>query len=527
MTRPGHLALLLHAHLPFIRHPERPRQLEEHWLFEAITDSYLPLIGILRDAAERGSHFRMTFSLSPTLLSMLADPLLGERYLDYLCRLRLLCERLFVQWGTDPERRELIRFYLDRLDRLRAFYVDDLGGDLVDAWAKLADSGSLELMTTAATHGYLPLLRSRPEAVRAQLRVARDYFRATFGGVPAGLWLPECGYYPGLEQEVGDAGFRFFVVDAHGLQHASPTPDHDVYAPVSAQGAVAVFGRDPSSAREVWCPDTGYPGHPDYREYHRDPGYEGDADLLADFLPPGVVAAPTGLKLYRITGGRGAKSLYDPAAAQRRAEQDARQFVDRRSRLLASLSLGTRPPVAVAPYDAELFGHWWFEGPAFLDGLIRCLENARDIRAVTLSEHLDSHGTSAEVRPAASSWGERGYNDTWLRTETAWVHLHLHQAAGELAHLVGVQEGMPDGARASRLLRQAARSLLLAQSSDWTFHMGRGAGSHYSEARLREQLARFRLLTGAVRGGGIREDQLVALETMDNLFPNLDLRHFG
>jgi len=523
---PGQLALLLHAHLPFVRHPEHPRHLEEHWLFEAVTDVYLPLVGLLREAAARGSRFRLTLSLSPTLLCMLADQLLVGRYLDYLDRLGRLAERLTGESRLEPARRSLARFYGRRLERLRAFYLDELGGDLVAAFAALAQSGLVELMTTAATHGYLPLLRSRPLAVRAQLGVARDYFRATFGWMPEGLWLPECGYYPGLEQEVARAGYRYVVLDAHGLQQAEPRPRHGVYAPCSA-GGIAVFGRDPDSARELWSPMAGYPGHPLYREYHRDFGYEGDAESLADFLPPGVAAAPTGLKFHRVTGGSAAKAPYEPAAARAQAARDARRFVAGRRRLCEALSFATRPPLIVAPYDAELFGHWWFEGPALLEGLIRGLEAAQEPRPVTLNEHLGRHGTAQEIRPAPSSWGEHGYNGTWLRPDTGWVYLHLHQAAGELQELVAGRARLPDREWASRLLRQAARSLLLAQSSDWTFHLGRDGGSAYCESRLRAQLARFRFLTGALRGGGLQDRQLAALEAMDNLFPNLDLGHFG
>ncbi|WP_133510385.1 glycoside hydrolase family 57 protein [Candidatus Thiosymbion oneisti] len=526
----GHFALLLHAHLPFVRHPEHPRHLEEHWLFEAVTDVYLPLLGLLRAAVARGSRFRLTLSLSPTLLCMLADPLLAGRYLDYLDRLARLAGRLTGDPRSEPGRRSLACFYGERLERLRAFYLDELGGDLIAAFAALEASGLVELMTTAATHGYLPLLRSQPTAVRAQLRVARDHFRATFGHAPEGLWLPECGYYPGLEHAVAQAGYRYLVLDAHGLQQASPPPRHGVYAPCTAGEtgkAIAVFGRDPDSAQALWCPTTGYPGHPLYREYHWDPGYEGDSDLLADFLPPGVKAAPTGLKFHRVTGRTDAKAPYEPAAALDQAERDAQRFVAARRRLLGSLSFTARPPIIVAPYDAELFGHWWFEGPAFIDALIRCLDTARDMQPVTLGEHLHRHGTAGEIRPATSSWGEQGYNGAWLRPDMGWVYLQLHQAAGELAALVNGRQQMPDRDGASRLLRQAARSLLLAQSSDWTFHLGRGAGSDYCESRLRDQLARFRFLAGALRGGRIRDEQLAALERMDNLFPDLDLRHFG
>jgi 1,4-alpha-glucan branching enzyme len=519
---------VLHAHLPFVRHPEHPRHLEEHWLFEAMTDCYLPLLKVLRSAAGRGSRFRLTLSLSPTLLSMLSDPLLGARYLDYLSRLAQLGERVMADQRSGPRRRSLTRFYMNRLERLRTYYLDELHGDLVSAWAALADIGMVEVMTTAATHGYLPLLRSQPAAIRAQLLVARDHFRDTFGQDPRGLWLPECGYFPGLERYIAEAGFDFCVLDAHGLQQARPLPPTGVYAPLLTDNEIAVFGRDPDSAREIWSPEDGYPGHPLYREYHRDLGFEGNADLLEGFLPAGVDAAQTGFKYQSVTGGAGPKAPYDPTAAATRARLDARLFVERRGRLLASLSFADRPPLIVAPYDAELFGHWWFEGPAFLDWVVRRLDEAAPcIRAVTLGEHLRRHGSAGRVRPAASSWGEQGYNRRWLGSETSWVYLHLHEAAGKLQDLLGKQDGLPDSSFRSRLLQQAARSLLLAQSSDWTFHLGRGAGSGYSMARLRDQLARFRFLTEAARSGAIGERRLAALEQMDNLFPKLDLRHFG
>jgi 1,4-alpha-glucan branching enzyme len=525
MKPSGHIALVLHAHLPYVRHPEQPRPLEEHWLFEAITDCYLPLYRVLREAAERGSRFRLTLSLSPTLIAMLADPLLRARYRDYLGRLLRLCEREAVRPGDDAQR-ALARYYRERIESLSALYQEALGGDLVAAYAGLAADGILELMTTAATHGYLPLLRSEPAAVRAQLRVARDAFTDAFGFAPRGLWLPECGYYPGLETEVLAAGYRWVVLEAHALEQGEPRPRAGAYAPLEA-GGVAVFGRDRRSAEEVWSRDRGYPGHPLYREYHRDLGFEADAARLGDFLPPGVAAAPTGVKYHRVTGGKGPKQPYDPFAALGQAERDASAFVVQRRRHLAALADQVPAPILVAPYDAELFGHWWYEGPDFLAAVIRAIDAAPDIQAVGLGEHLAQHGTAGALRPAASSWGEAGYNATWLRPETGWACLGLHEAAVAFKDLVHRSRRPGADPWTHRVLHQAARSLMLAQSSDWTFHLGRGGGARYAESRLRDQLARFRFLTAAVDRGPREARRVSALEAMDNLFARLDLNHFA
>lgn len=525
MKPTGYLALVLHAHLPYVRHPEQARPLEEHWLFEAITDCYLPLYRVLRRAAERGSGCRLNLSLSPTLIAMLADPLLGARYRDYLGRLLRLCEREAARPG-DAARRALARYYRKRVEWVSALYQDDLGGDLIAAYAGLAADGILELMTTAATHGYLPLLRSEPSAVRAQLRVARDAFAEVFGFAPRGLWLPECGYYPGLEAEVLAAGYRWVVLDSHALEQGEPRPRAGVHAPLESAG-LAVFGRDRRSAREVWSRDQGYPGHPLYREYHRDLGFEADAERLGDFLPPGVAAAPTGIKYHRVTGGDGPKQPYDPLAALGQAGRDAGSFVARRRHHLAELAGQVPAPILVAPYDAELFGHWWYEGPAFLAAVIRAVDAAPDVQAVGLGEHLARSGVAGTLRPAASSWGEAGYNATWLRPETGWACLELHQAAADLKDRVRRFSGAAADPWTQRVLRQAARSLMLAQSSDWTFHLGRGGGARYAETRLRDQLARFRFLTTAVDRGPREARRVSALEAMDNLFARLDLKHFA
>jgi len=525
VTRPGQLALVLHAHLPYVRQPEQELALEEHWLLEALADSYLPLLEVLEAAAARGSGFRLTLSLSPTLLTMLADPGLPGRFVDFLARRLRLCAEEGARQGA-PERRRLALWYRGRWEALGRRYLEQWGGDLIGAWGRLRDAGRLELITTAATHGYLPLLRDQPGGVGAQIRVGRDAFVALTGQRAAGLWLPECGYYPGLEEDIAAAGYAYSLVEAHGLQQGHPPPAWDCQAPVTCRG-IAFFGRDPDSAREVWSPEAGYPGHPDYREYHWDLGFAAPPATLAAFLPPGVARAPTGIKYYRVTGGQGPKAFYDPERAAHRAALDARRFIARRRQRLAAFSRSARPPLIVAPYDAELFGHWWFEGPVFLDALIRELDASPDLEAVSLGEHLARQGPAAECRLAASSWGQGGYNATWLRPETAWVHLQLHQAAVEFAALRARHGDDPAMGREGRLLRQAARSLLLAQGSDWTFHLGRGGGSQYAEARLRAHLARFAFLADTLRRGLDPGERLGALERMDALFPELDPGHFA
>jgi 1,4-alpha-glucan branching enzyme len=520
--RRGYLLLLLHAHLPFVRHPEYDEYREERWLFEAITESYLPLLDALERLHADRVPYRITLSLSPPLLALLSDRLLQSRYLHHLEALIELSGRERLRTRGQAEPHALAHWYQAWLISTRARYVERYGCDLVRGFLELARAGGLELITSAATHGFLPLLRTETVAVDAQLRVARQAFRAVAGGFPAGLWLPECGYFEGLDRTLATEGFRFAFLESHGVSHARPRLRHGVEQPLASPAGLALFGRDPACSREVWSRDQGYPGHPLYREYHRDIGYELDDGELGT-LPAGQ---PTGLKYHRVTDRRsGNKSWYDPAAAQAQARRHAGDFVRSRLQALGRSRLRDRPPLFTAPYDAELFGHWWFEGPHWVEQVAREAVADGRIELIAASDYLERHPLLPKAEPSPSSWGEGGYNRFWIGGSNAWLYPHLHAAARTLRELADCP-GEPE-TLTRRALNQAARCLLLAQASDWTFIMRSGTAVDYAEGRVRDYLARFHYLIRAVRDGCIDQRRLAALEQMDNIFPGLDFRVFA
>ena len=237
----GHLLLLLHAHLPFVRHPEEPVFLEEGWLFEAITETYIPLLERLDRMLREGVPARLTMTWSPPLCEMLADPLLQSRYRAHVGKLLELAEQEVPAKANTPFAeaavmyRDHFRFCLSVLDRFQ--------GNVL-AWVRqLADAGVVEPITCGATHGFLPLMMTT-EGRRAQLAVAVANYRKHFGRDPKGIWLPECGYTPGLEDLLKEQGIRFFFVDTHGIYYGDPRPRYGVYAPVFTRTGVAAFGRD-------------------------------------------------------------------------------------------------------------------------------------------------------------------------------------------------------------------------------------------------------------------------------------------
>lgn len=523
---PGYIALLLHAHLPFVRHPEHERFLEESWFYEAITETYLPLIQILDGWRHDSLQVRLTLTLTPTLCSMLLDPLLQDRFERRLDGLIELAEKETFRTHWDTALHPLAEAYRDRFLRLRATW---LGCDrnLVLAFRRFQDAGLIEIITCAASHAVLPLLAVHPAALRGQILTARDHHAACFGSEPRGIWLPECAYALELEPVLVEANLRWFVLDTHGLLRATPRPRCGVHAPVFTPNGIAVFGRDSQSATQVWSRHQGYPGDPRYRDFYRDIGFDLDFDYLQSYLPSPGHRGFTGIKYHRITSRSDEKAVYDPAAARAAVVEHAAHFLATQEARFDHLAgLMDLPPLLVAPYDAELFGHWWHEGIEFLDAVVRRAQSPDvAIRFITPSEYLRKHPTHQIASPSPSSWGEEGYWAIWLNEKNQWILPHLRVAGQRMTNLVR-QFARPtqlDG----RALRQAARELLLAQASDWPFILHTGAGPEYARRRVTEHLACFTTIHDQLLAGTVNEAWLASIETRDNLFPEIDVRYWA
>jgi 1,4-alpha-glucan branching enzyme len=519
----GALMLVLHAHLPFVRHPDDEDHLEEEWLREAVLECYLPLLELLERLHADGVPVRLTLSLTPTLVAMLEDPLLRARIGRRLDRQRMLAAREVRRTAADGGANAVSRFYAERLDRLAGLWSDRYQGALVPAFAALRDRGQVELIASGATHGFLPLLRPAPEAVRGQVAVGASEHARAFVQRPAGFWLPECGYYPGVERVLADEGLRFTFLDAHGLADAEPRPLLSVHAPAFTAAGVAVYARDPEASEQVWSAEVGYPADPVYRDFYRDIGWDLPEDALAPVVGPGRPRRATGFKYHRITGPRAEKALWVPEPALARAREHARHFVRGvQARTQALAARMERDALVVAPYDAELFGHWWFEGPVFLEALFREAA-AAGLAVVTPADDLQAWPEAQVVSPVESSWGEHGHASMWLDPVNDWIPQALYGCAQMLAPHARL--GRSEGVEA-RALVQAFRELLLAQSSDFAFILRSGTVTAYARARVQAHLSGFLELVRSVRKGAVDPLRLHALEERDNLFPGLTLRSF-
>jgi 1,4-alpha-glucan branching enzyme len=525
----GYLCLVLHAHLPFVRHPEYDDFLEEDWFYEAITETYIPILDVFDKLERDGADWRMTMSVTPTLAAMLSDPLLQYRYVRHIDNLIALACKEVERTRLQPEFNHLARMYEERFERARDMFVKQYGNNLLNGFRRFFEAGKLELITCGATHGFFPLMSVSPNAVRAQVEIGAREFQRHFGKRPQGIWLPECGYAPAVDEILRDAGIRYFFTDTHGVLFAEPRPKYGIYAPiVCPKSGVAVLGRDTESSKQVWSAVEGYPGDYLYREFYRDVGFDLDYEYLKPHLHQSGIRSHLGIKYYKITGRTDHKQPYDPRAALAKAADHAGNFMFNREKQVEWLSgaMDGRPALIVAPYDAELFGHWWFEGPDWINYLLRKIHfDQQTIKTITIPEYLERHSTIQVSQPSFSSWGYKGYCEVWLEGSNDWIYRHLHEVADRMVELAQ-RYGQPTPLQ-RRALNQAAREAMLAQSSDWAFIMKTGTMVEYAQQRTHTHILNFNHLYEQLKQDSVDEGWLAEVERRHNVFPDIDYRVYA
>lgn len=567
----GGFAFVLHSHIPYVlAHGQWPHGTD--WLTEAAAESYIPLLDALNELISEGISPQITVGLTPILCEQLADEAFKDEFTDWLeanIGNAAADARKFRASG-DTATLSLANRWRDTFRRVLRQFEDVYDRDIVGAFKQLQDAGHIEIITSAATHGYLPLLLT-DSAVAGQVKTGIASYARHFGRRPKGFWLPECAYRPryhwqspleafesdepilrrGIDEFLSDAGIEYTFVDSHLVkggevqavytdrfgslkalwnqfraEQAANEPVNAArseYRPyfVASGGAgqvpVAVFSRDVRSSQSVWAADTGYPGDPHYLEFHK-------------------TQEITRLRYWRISENKAdydAKPLYDSSAADARITEHARHFVKEMKALLAELRAAnpTDAPIITSMYDTELFGHWWHEGPRWLKEVLRGMANDSEIELTTCAAYLRgvpaSERTENLVALPEGSWGEGGFHWVWLNAETEGIWRRVYDAERQMSELAAKYA---DSERAARPLKQAARELLLLESSDWPFVATTKGAPDYADARVKAHHTNFTLLAEMTRSLGEGEfvdaspfQSLEEIERRDNPFPDIDL----
>jgi 1,4-alpha-glucan branching enzyme len=561
----GAFQFVLHSHLPYCRRAGRWPHGEE-WLHEALAETYIPLLDVLYDLRERGTPCRMTLSMSPVLVEQLADPDVCANFVTYLDEEIEVSSRDVARFAEsgDAQLHFLAGFYRDTYQAIKRSFSERYGGDVIGALRQLQDADCIEISTCAATHGYLPLL-SRDASIYAQLRAAVVSYERHFGRPPRAIWLPECAYRPaqrdpegalrpGIEAFLSAQGLRCFFVETSAIEQGRPgyrpraalalgsyalaeqryqaatgeaatamlqaeaggttyraylvaEPDGAVSAP-----PVAVIGRNERTGMQVWSAEWGYPGDADYREFHRkDP--------------------VSGLQYWRVTGPNadlGDKDVYHPDWAEAKIAQHAEHYAGLVEDLARDYyQQAGEYGLISSNYDTELFGHWWFEGVRWIGQVLAHLAESPSVDLVTTSGYLEAHAPERAIALPEGSWGAGGTHWTWDNPDTHWMWAPIHAAERRMEQLVARYPEAEGDALAA--LNQAARELLLLQSSDWPFLVTTGQAKEYATRRFNGHVSRFEQLAQALEEGAHgRAGELAAtFFELDNVFPDLDYRWFA
>ena len=563
----GAFTFVLHGHLPYVlAHGTWPHGSD--MLFECAAESYLPLLQTFDRLAADGISPKVTMGITPVLAEQLTDPVFKEQFSSYLeMRVRTAAEnRDEFTKSKEDDLADLAERWRRHFSSVREAFRGEYGSDLIGAFRRLQDAGHIEIITCAATHAYLPLI-GYDESLQGQVKQAVRSYERHFGRPPRGFWLPECGYRPryswasplpdagpreprlrkGTEEFLAENGIEYFIVDTatlmggaavgvyverfEGLQRlwerfrASYRPGpvdlekspYEVYLAASAaedKPPVAVFTRDERTGIQVWSGDQGYPGDAWYLDFHKK-------------------HFPGGHRYWRVTSadsGLGSKERYEPDRAAARIPENADHFAHLVHETLAEHAAETgRYGFVCAPYDAELFGHWWFEGPDWLERAIRDIAADPAVELVTCSEHLERHTPEAAVSLPESSWGQGGFHWIWLNEWTTWIWEHVYTAEAEFPDLAR-QALESDDPILADIVAQAGRELLLLEASDWPFLISTWSARDYAERRAALHHEAFARLADMARrraqGEEISADDqqfLAECKERDALFPDLDV----
>ncbi|KHF41837.1 1,4-alpha-glucan branching protein domain-containing protein [Halalkalibacter okhensis] len=514
----GYYSLVLHAHLPYVRHKEEGR-LEERWLFEAITESYIPLLWELNNDIPLKDV--LTISFSPPVLEMLADRTIQERYLDYIIKTEELLNKE-MKLAETKEEEDLVTFYINRYQKIKNTFVD-YNKNILLGFRELFEKRVITCITSAATHAFLPYLKTK-SAIRSQVVEAIRCFEQHFGVKPRGFWLPECAIAPGVDRILVEEGIAYTFVDEHAVLNAEPSPSKGSGAPVYSPHGLILFPRHTTLSSKVWSSTLGYPGDVDYREFYRDIAYERDWDYIKPYVHEDGIRIDTGIKHKRITGVGEEKAIYVREWAEGKIHAHADHFIHSIENEINDSGEQCYPPyLMVTPFDAELFGHWWFEGPEWIGQVIK--KGQERIQFVTPETYIDRHYKDFDTAHISfSTWGREGYGDVWINEKNQYLYRHHHRMETDLATVVALFSNPTDVEK--RYLKQMVREWMLAVSSDWAFIMDGQSAVQYAHERFATHLSRFDVTKEKLLNGFVQEEWIMKMEQSYPFLQEIDEKIF-
>lgn len=519
------ICMVFHAHLPFVREFNTSDDLdhtaEESWFFDALSETYIPLLQAFDRLESSRIPFRLGLSISPLLCHLLSDELLLNKYLAYTGRQIEFGRQEIERTANSGDLHNLAKMYLDRIIDQRITFTERYECNILKVIDVYRSKGKIEILAGPATHAFLPFY-SPPEAIQAQIETALPCYRRYFGGCPGGFWLPELGWNTALESYLRAYNFSYTIVNTHGLIYGNPPPLKGSFYPVKTPGGIFVYGRDFYASKEM----ENAAADETFRDNNRDAGYELSPEEIGQFLNKEGERHSTGYKYWQRKNAQ-ENAVYCPQAAAKKTANYAKTFLENRlKRLSEAAKHMNETPVSLCAYNADDFGRYWYEGTQFIEELFRQAVSYPKLKFVMPGEYLykQDMSTFQVSTPEFSSWGFNGYGETWLDSSNDWMYRHIARSTErmiELAERFPNETGIKE-----RTLNQAAREILLAQCSDWAKQLYRQDSACYARNKVENSLRNFTTIYEALGSSYISTEWLTSLERRHNVFPDINYRVF-
>ena len=559
----GYFTFVLHSHIPWVLgHGRWPHGTD--WLNEATAECYIPILEQLHMLMDKGCHPQLTIGITPILQEQLRSRHFAKEFEYYLTH-KIEAARKDMREFSRMGEKDFLRvaqMWFAYYSRTKTLFHRRFKKDLIAAFKRLQNKNCIEVITSAATHGYLPLLK-HDRSVNAQIELGVRVYEKNFGRPPRGLWLPECAYRPpytwkapvghdhtavqrkGVDEFLSKNHIKYFVIDAHLLRGGKAIGVYlarfkalknlwkqyqktiikakkdyrkrpqEVYLVASNPNTepVALLTRDSKTALQVWSGDVGYPGDAHYLDFHKK-------------------RFPSGMRYWRVTDPKidlALKEVYEPTRVEQKIKEHARHFVSLVKEIAGVYYRKHKTCAYICtPFDTELFGHWWFEGPRWLSYVLQYMEQEKDIKLATGSTIVEQADADRIVTLPEGSWGEGGYHYIWLNRWTEWTWQRVYEAEDTFYVLYDQYRHSRSKTKIAAL-QQLSRELLLLQASDWQFLISTWSARDYAELRLSKHYENFNKLAAIIRKKrtGWKDRLVIAdCEEQDSCFSDMPLSLF-
>jgi 1,4-alpha-glucan branching enzyme len=500
----------------------------EEWLFEAMNETYIPMLNILRELKENKIKTAITINITPILAEQLADEYMKQRFTSYMENLISKAKKDIDRFENFPRRKTIAEKHLKNFEHVLDTFYHNYYQDILGSFKWLQDEDMVELITCAATHAFLPLME-RDSGIFSQIQLAVETHKKYFGNDPKGLWLPECAYRPktytdgklheSIDYWLHNSGIEYFFVDAHAILNAELLESNNkirlnTNIGYNLESGVSVFGRNRKASRQVWDAQIGYPGNEFYMEFHKK-----DSE--------------SGLNYWRITdksANNEAKEIYQYQEAFKQVKIHANHYLSLLEEEIKNFhdDYGKKG-IIVTPFDFELYGHWWKEGIQWLKVLMQFVNISVHIKMITISQYLEEKAELfSKIRMKESSWGEGGHFQVWKNQEHGWIWPYINSSIKQLEDVL--ENNSDPNKWGKRVLKQTARELLLMEGSDWPFLLYTKQAKEYANQRFHKHHQFFNKLIWAAKNFNdnkrLSSTDLEQIELIDSCFKDINLEYF-